>query len=68
MSTKTTPKPKCSQETLELLRQVEAAIQIWEAEGEITHMIKAMIEKNELLKQAVQESSDWARKNTPVIN
>jgi hypothetical protein len=32
----------------------------------LKNMILAMAEKEELLKQALQESMDWARRNTPV--
>jgi hypothetical protein len=49
---------------MEMLHQVEAAIRIYEAEGDLKSMILAMAEKEDLLKQAIQESSDWARRNT----
>lgn len=61
----TMPRPRCDYKTLEMLHQVEAAIRIYEAEGDLKSMILAMAEKEQLLKQAVQESSDWARRNTP---
>lgn len=64
--TMTRPRPRCDYKTLEMLNQVEAAIRILEAEGDLKNMILAMAEKEELLKQALQESMDWARRNTPV--
>lgn len=64
--TMTRPRPRCDHKTLEMLNQVEAAIRILEAEGDLKNMILAMAEKEELLKQALQESMDWARRNTPV--
>jgi len=62
----TMPRPRCDYKTLEMLHQVEAAIRILEAEGDLKSMILAMAEKEELLKQALQESMDWARRNTPI--
>ena len=64
--TNTRPRPRCDYRTLEMLNQVEAAIRILEAEGDVRGMILAMAEKEQLLKQALQESMDWARRNTPV--
>lgn len=64
--TTTRPRPRCDYKTLEMLHQVEAAIRILEAEGDLKNMILAMAEKEELLKQALQESMDWARRNTPI--
>ena len=64
--TMTRPRPRCDYKTLEMLNQVEAAIRILEEEGDLKNMILAMAEKEELLKQALQESMDWARRNTPV--
>ena len=61
----TMPRLRCDYKTMEMLHQVEAAIRIYEAEGDLKSMILAMAEKEELLKQAIQESSDWARRNTP---
>jgi len=66
MRTQAKPRPRCSAETLEHLQQVEIAIRFWESEGELKHLIMAMAEKEELLKQAFQESRNWARTNTPV--
>jgi hypothetical protein len=60
----TRPRPRCDYKTMEMLHQVEAAIRIYEAEGDLKSMILAMAEKEDLLKQAIQESSDWARRNT----
>ena len=66
LKTMTRPRPRCDYKTLEMLNQVEAAIRILEAEGDLKNMILAMAEKEQLLKQALQESMDWARRNTPV--
>jgi|GEM_PF-5635347 len=59
-------RPRCSVETLNLLQQVEIAIRFWESEGELTHLIKAMAEKEQLLKQALEESRNWAKANTAI--
>lgn len=59
------PRPHCSEDTLNLLAQCEAGIRMFEEAGDLRNLILIMAEKEELLKVAVQESIEWARRNTP---
>lgn len=61
----TRPRPHCSEDTLNLLVQCEAGIRMFEKSGDLKNLILIMAEKEEVLKQAVQESIEWARRNTP---
>jgi hypothetical protein len=38
---------------------------MFEKSGDLKNLILIMAEKEEVLKQAVQESIEWARRNTP---
>jgi len=62
---KTRPVPHARKETLELLAQLENGINMAEKTGDLRLMISAMAEKAEVLKQAVAESIEWAKLNTP---
>lgn len=53
----TMPKPKIDSDLADMIRQTNAAINIFEMEGDLVSLIKAMAERSELLRQAIQESS-----------
>ena len=61
------PVPHAKRETLEMLNQCQHAINVYESMGDVRAMILAMAEKAELLKQAVSESIEWAKINTPHV-
>lgn len=62
------PKPKCSMETLEQLAGTEAAINLAEATGDVLTMIQFMTAKEQLLRQAMEESAQFARSNNVAVS
>jgi len=62
------PKPRCSTETLEQLANTEAVIAMAEAQGDVLTMIQFMTAKEQLLKVAMEESSEWAARNTVTVS
>lgn len=53
----TMPKPKIHTNLADMIRQTNTAINIYEMEGDIVNLIKAMAERAELIRQAIEEST-----------
>lgn len=57
MKHSTMPKPKIDSNLADMIRQTNHAINIYEIEGDLINLIKAMAERSQLLRQAIEESS-----------
>ena len=57
MKHSTMPKPKIDTNLADMIRQCNVAINLFEMEDDVLSLVKAMKERNELLRQAIEEST-----------